>query len=220
MVLETESETERARQKQRQSQGQSSRVSVIPGAAVCLYLSQVVAFNPRWGLDPVTKKKKRLIDVHVWFAIGSTTSKYKEADSHFHNAVLVKIIDYYKEHLPLLTGGSALVRVLMLTDGCKGQYKGRFNFKRVAEYASKKGVAVIHAFVATRVLARPAKPSVSISAHEKARFHSRALADFQIRTNRPNPSRHGRVRLRRVTDTHTCRRRRRTSKASMTRSAR
>jgi hypothetical protein len=112
----------------------------------------VVAFNPRWVEDDEEPGKfKRLIDVHVWFAIGATTSKFKEADSHFHNLVLSKIIEYYKEHLPSLCGDPLLKlrRALVFTDGCKGQYKGRFNFKRIAEYTKTMGVEVHHAFAAT-----------------------------------------------------------------------
>jgi hypothetical protein len=108
----------------------------------------VVAFNPRWVKDEETGKLVRALDVHVWFAIGPTTSKFKEADSHFHNVVLSKIIDYYKVFLPEHFR-TELRFVLICTDGCKGQYKGRFNFKRIAEYAKTKGVAVLHAFAAT-----------------------------------------------------------------------
>jgi hypothetical protein len=58
----------------------------------------VVHLNPRMlaGKDGV---HRRVVDVHVWYGIGPTASKHKEADSHFHNAYLAHIIDYYKANL-------------------------------------------------------------------------------------------------------------------------
>jgi hypothetical protein len=39
--------------------------------------------------------------------------------------------------------------VIVCTDGCAGQYKGRFNFKYLAAYAKRFGVTVMQAFSAT-----------------------------------------------------------------------
>ncbi len=110
----------------------------------------VVALNPREVTDG-DGKTKRVVTVHVWYGIGSTASKYKEADSHFHNAHLTRIIDYYKAnlHLYVSTPGTTLEYVLVCTDGCARQFKGRYNFKYVAEYLKYLGVMVIHVFAAT-----------------------------------------------------------------------
>jgi hypothetical protein len=102
----------------------------------------VVALNPKDGPDG------RTLDAHVWFAIGPTASKLKEADSHFHNAVLTRILDHYMKELEGITG-EVLRRVLTCTDGCKGQYKGRFNFKKIAGYAQSHGITFANCFAAT-----------------------------------------------------------------------
>ncbi|KAJ1446022.1 hypothetical protein M885DRAFT_547989 [Pelagophyceae sp. CCMP2097] len=101
----------------------------------------VVHLNPRMlaGKDGV---HRRVVDVHVWYGIGPTASKHKEADSHFHNAYLAHIIDYYKANLYKFVDapGAELKSVF---------YKGRFNFKYLAEYAKDFGVKVMHIFPPT-----------------------------------------------------------------------
>jgi len=116
----------------------------------------VVALNPR-EIKGADGKSKRVVDTHVWFGIGPTTSKFKEADSHFHNAYLAHIIEYYKDNLhtfvdedvPDGVPETTLENVIVCTDGCAGQYKGRFNFKYLAAYAKRFGVTVMQAFSAT-----------------------------------------------------------------------
>ena len=50
--------------------------------------------------------------------------------THFHNVALRQIVDYLRTVVP------SLRRVHVFTDGCKGQYKGRKNFARIAEFPS------------------------------------------------------------------------------------
>ena len=76
-------------------------------------------------------------------SIGGGVSKFKEADSHAHNASLLHLLQYYKSKMPNLR------RIIMCTDGCGGQYKGRFNFKYIARYTRHEGISVRHIFAAT-----------------------------------------------------------------------
>ena len=64
--------------------------------------------------------------------------------THFHNVALRQIVDYLKTIIPELR------RVYLFTDGCKGQYKGRKNFARIAEFPSlHNGVQLFHRFSAS-----------------------------------------------------------------------
>lgn len=64
--------------------------------------------------------------------------------THFHNVSLRQIVDYLKTIL------SNLRRVYLFTDGCKGQYKGRKKFARMAEFPSlHNGIQIRHLFSAS-----------------------------------------------------------------------
>lgn len=64
--------------------------------------------------------------------------------SHYHNTALRMIVDYLKTTIP------GLKRVFTFTDGCKGQYKGRRNFGRIAQFPSQHaGVHLHHRFAAS-----------------------------------------------------------------------
>ena len=73
----------------------------------------------------------------------SVNCKINEKTSIFLN-VLRQIVDYLKTIIP------GLKRVYTFTDGCKGQYKGRKNFARIAEFPSlHDGVQLLHRFTAS-----------------------------------------------------------------------
>jgi hypothetical protein len=64
--------------------------------------------------------------------------------THFHNVALKQIVEYLKTIIP------SLKRVYTFTDGCKGQYKGRKNFARIAEFPSQhNGIELVHRFSAS-----------------------------------------------------------------------
>jgi hypothetical protein len=64
--------------------------------------------------------------------------------THFHNVALKQIVEYLRTIIP------GLKRVYTFTDGCKGQYKGRKNFARIAEFPSlHDGVQLVHRFSAS-----------------------------------------------------------------------
>ena len=64
--------------------------------------------------------------------------------THFHNVALRQIVDYLRTVIP------SLRRVHVFTDGCKGQYKGRKNFARIAEFPSlHNDVELLHGFSAS-----------------------------------------------------------------------
>ena len=102
----------------------------------------VASHSPKWVLQK-NGTWKREITTDCWFFIGGTVSKFKEADSHAHNASLLHLLQYYKSKMPNLR------RIIMCTDGCGGQYKGRFNFKYIARYTRHEGISVRHIFAAT-----------------------------------------------------------------------
>jgi len=89
----------------------------------------------------------RRLDTECWFFIGPTTSKFKEADSFFHNVATEELVQHYKAQFDEL--GDALDLLLLFTDGCGGQYKGRKNFKRIAEFKQKWGIDLMHCFSVT-----------------------------------------------------------------------
>ena len=67
-----------------------------------------------------------------------------KGSAHFHNTALKLIVDYIKTIVP------ELKRVFVFTDGCKGQYKGRHNFGRIAQFPSEHdGVHLHHRFAAS-----------------------------------------------------------------------
>ena len=67
-----------------------------------------------------------------------------KGSAHFHNTALKLIVDYMKTIVP------GLKRVFVFTDGCKGQYKGRHNFGRIAQFPSEHaGVHLHHRFSAS-----------------------------------------------------------------------
>ena len=67
-----------------------------------------------------------------------------KGSAHFHNTALKLIVDYLKTIMP------ELKRVFVFTDGCKGQYKGRHNFGRIAQFPSEHdGVHLHHRFAAS-----------------------------------------------------------------------
>ena len=68
----------------------------------------------------------------------------EKGNAHFHNTGLKLITDYLKTKAP------GLARVFVFTDGCKGQYKGRKNFGRIAQFPSQhNGVRLHHRFSAS-----------------------------------------------------------------------
>ena len=68
----------------------------------------------------------------------------EKGNAHFHNAALKLITQYLKTKVP------SLARVFVFTDGCKGQYKGRKNFGRIAQFPSQHdGVRLHHRFSAS-----------------------------------------------------------------------
>lgn len=103
----------------------------------------VVNHSPRWERNESTGELERRMNTDCWFIIGGTNSRYKEADSHGHNAAMEMIVEHYKRILPNLR------HVIIKTDGCSGQYKGRFNFKYLAEFYKKFGLDIRHMYAAT-----------------------------------------------------------------------
>ncbi|KAJ1444885.1 hypothetical protein M885DRAFT_580152 [Pelagophyceae sp. CCMP2097] len=95
----------------------------------------VVSYKPHWkGTGALGKY---CADTRVWFAIGGTTPKHEEADSHFHNAILAPIIEYYKEHLPGLTADD------------EGDGLPLRHVHTSVRFARRFGVSLYHAFAAT-----------------------------------------------------------------------
>ena len=73
---------------------------------------------------------------HFWRPADGT----KGANSVNHNHALNHLVDYYKLLFPGRT-----IRIVMTTDGCRGQYAGRKNFAKIAEFFSKHdGVEIAH----------------------------------------------------------------------------
>ena len=67
-----------------------------------------------------------------------------KGNTHFHNVALKQIVEYMKTIVP------GLKRIYLFTDGCKGQYKGRRNFARIAEFPSQlDGIQLLHSFSAS-----------------------------------------------------------------------
>ena len=70
--------------------------------------------------DSTLPGEPRKCVTECWFMIGGTNTKGKEADSHFHHTALCHITEHYKVQL-----GESLLRILLETDNCAGQYKVR-----------------------------------------------------------------------------------------------
>jgi len=69
-----------------------------------------------------------------------------KGDALFHNTALSHIVEYYANELP------GLEQAHVFTDGCRGQYKGRRNFAKIAAFPSlslHKGVKLRHHFAAS-----------------------------------------------------------------------
>lgn len=67
-----------------------------------------------------------------------------KGNTHFHNIALQDVVTYLKSTIP------SLRQVYLFTDGCKGQYKGRKNFARIAEFPSiLDGIKLVHRFSAS-----------------------------------------------------------------------
>ena len=86
-----------------------------------------------------TVEQPRKTRTDVWRIISPA-----KGDSLFHNTCLGQIIDYYKGVMPNLR----LCNVF--TDGCRGQYKGKRNFVKVAGFpAEHNNVTLRHRFAAS-----------------------------------------------------------------------
>jgi hypothetical protein len=94
----------------------------------------VVTHSPR-----IDEHGARSVTTDIWRIFSEV-----KGDALFHNTALSQIVKYYKERL-------GLKQVHVFTDGCRGQYKGKRNFHRIASFPSKpehKGVRLLHHFAA------------------------------------------------------------------------
>lgn len=81
---------------------------------------------------------ERVVTTDIWRIFSEV-----KGDSLFHNTALAQIVEFYKERLDL-------ERVHVFTDGCRGQYKGKRNFCRIASFPSEhQGVHLLHHFAAS-----------------------------------------------------------------------
>ena len=85
----------------------------------------VVTHSPIW-LETSPGMKERRVTTDVWRIFSEA-----KGSALFHNTALDQICDYYIAK-GILTG-----RAWTFTDGCRGQYKGKRNFRRIAEFPSK-----------------------------------------------------------------------------------
>ena len=81
----------------------------------------VVTHSPR-----VDGNGARVVTTDVWRIFSEV-----KGDALFHNTALKQIVEYYRERL------SDLRHVHLFTDGCRGQYKGKRNFCRIASFPSE-----------------------------------------------------------------------------------
>ncbi|CAB1120476.1 unnamed protein product [Ectocarpus sp. CCAP 1310/34] len=71
-------------------------------------------------------------------------------DFDFHHAAMEVVVAHYTTGpKSAATAGSAAPRVHMFTDGCGKQYKGKRNFRAVAQSLRRLGVRILHNFAVT-----------------------------------------------------------------------
>ena len=115
------------------------------GHGVCVLACWVVLHSPRqeYYIHEGERKYYTFYECDHIRVVTPSTGKQKDQDWFLHCKSFEKLIQVYKERIPLLR------RIIVWTDGAPNQYKCRQNFFWLTKVREKFDIQVIHRFGAT-----------------------------------------------------------------------
>ena len=108
---------------------------------------------------------ERIFTTHIWRIFSEV-----KGDALFHNTALSQIVEYYKERL-------SIRQVHVFTDGCRGQYKGKRTFQRIASFPSEHLISRQTSTAAPPSPDAPAAPAAAEPAAASAHGRKRSSSD-------------------------------------------